>query len=138
MQIHHTGKCHWVTSSSIGDHVAVYDSLYSGLSEDLTVQLAQCYRDYVDGMGELHVDVPPVQQQRGATDCGLFGIAFASELAKGENLPKDITFNQSRMRSHLLQCFENDELMPFPRHHKPSKRKRGYELEVIRTFCTCV
>ena len=88
-------------------------------------------------MGELHVDVPPVQQQRGATDCGLFGIAFASELAKGENFPKDITFNQSRMRSHLLQCFENDEIMPFPRQHKPSKRKRGYELEVIRTFCTC-
>ena len=41
IQIHHTGKAHWITSSSIGGHpVNVYDSIHDDLTEfDLTFPL---------------------------------------------------------------------------------------------------
>lgn len=136
VQIHHTGKCHWVTSSSLNDHVAVYDSLHSGLSEGTTVQLAQAYKDHIDALGNLQVDIPPVQQQSGCSDCGLFAIAFAHELARGANL-KAIAFDQGKMRPHLIECFENKIMMPFPRLKNAIKRKQGHELVEIKTFCCC-
>ena len=45
IQIHHVPG-HWVTSSSIGGNLAVYDSKFSGgdLSSSLTHQLASIYR----------------------------------------------------------------------------------------------
>ena len=55
----------------------------------------------------------PVQQQVEAVDCGLFAAAFAFHAAKGDNLT-ELHFDQSRMRSHLIQCFEKQKLEGFP------------------------
>ena len=45
VQIHHTGSCHWVTSTSIGREVHVYDSKFKKgkLSASLQIQLATVY-----------------------------------------------------------------------------------------------
>ena len=40
------------------------------------------------------------QQQCGGADCGLYAIAYASVLAKGDH-PSSMFFNQDAMRSHL-------------------------------------
>ena len=43
VQTHHTGKIHWITSSSIGgQQVKVYESLYDDLTESTEKQLTQC------------------------------------------------------------------------------------------------
>ena len=47
-------------------------------------------------------------------DCGLFAIAFAYELADG-NDPSDVSFDQGKMRQHLVQCLEKGRLEAFPR-----------------------
>jgi len=46
IQIHHTGMFHWVTSSSIGGNVQLFDSMFKGggLSSSLQIQLAQIYK----------------------------------------------------------------------------------------------
>ena len=50
----------------------------------------------------LVVHVPPVQQQSGTNDCGVYAIAFAVHAALGDNL-KDIEFDQPKLRARLLQ-----------------------------------
>ena len=75
---------------------------------------------------------------RWIVDCGLFAIAFAYEIASGNRVLKDSNFDQMKMRVHLLECLENEEITAFPRSRKASKlRQRNHELQVIQTFCTC-
>ena len=45
----------------------------------------------------LYIHVPPVQQQSGIVDCGVFVIAFAVHAALGENVG-EIEFQQEEMR----------------------------------------
>lgn len=51
------------------------------------------------------IDVP---LQLGATDCGLFVVAYMTSLAF-EN-PSDLRYNQEILRSHLLSCFSMKKL----------------------------
>ena len=112
VQIHHINGDHWVTSCCIGNEVTVYNSKFSGgvLSSSLTHQLALIYRSLVviEEDGEevdphIVVHIPPVQQQDGDDDCGVFAIAFALHAILGDDL-KNVEFDQSQMRSHLLDC----------------------------------
>lgn len=109
IQIHHISGNHWVTSSSLGSEINVYDSKYHGkLDPSLTHQLALLYRplaDYADDddYGEAAF-LPHVQQQVGGVDCGLFAIAFAFHLALGDNLGK-IVFDQSSIFLNVLKTY---------------------------------
>lgn len=82
IQIHHTGKFHWVTSSKSTNCITVYDSKFGGtpLSSSLQVQLALIYKTSIKATGDkksLAVEFPGVQQQLESKDCGVFAIAFA-------------------------------------------------------------
>ena len=142
IQIHHTGKFHWVTSCSIGGHIAVYDSKYTvgDLSPSLQVQLAQIYRLAIqeeDGDKCLEIKVPAVQQQRGKVDCGVFAVAYAFHAARGDDL-RAIEFQQDRMRSHLLQCFKNKRLSPFPHTIRDQPwLQTAFPWHEIEIFCSC-
>ena len=45
---------------------------------------------------------------RGLIDCGLFAIAFATEVAYGGD-PVVVSYQQAEMRNHLLLCFEKGD-----------------------------
>ena len=139
VQIHHTGKIHWITSSSIGgQQVNVYDSLYADLTDSTEKQLAQCYQNYIDHAGQLHVKMPLIQQQKGSTDCGLFAIAYAYELASGNgHVCNEMVFEQSAMRHHLVECLEKEEILPFPRALQRATAVRAEKQLVIQTHCIC-
>ena len=132
VQIHHTGQNHWVCSSSIGGCVKVYDSSPSKkLTQSMEVQLCKCYKTAVKEK-KLAVELPPVQIQRGV-DCGLFAIAFATDIAEG-NDPSFISYNQDLMREHLLHCLERQRFTPFPRQQKPAWFSRGHDVHIY-VFC---
>ena len=105
IQIHHIGQYHWVTSTSMGGSLSVYNSLYSSLTKSIEVQLAQCYSGLINEKKILNVDVPSAQVQTGTVDCGIIAIDFARDLAYG-NDPSNISYKQEEMRQHLLRCFE--------------------------------
>lgn len=71
--------------------------------------------------GSLRVDICHVAIQEGSNDCGLFAIAYATELAHGGD-PAKVVYSQGEMRSHFIKCLENGIPTPFPR-----------ELELVRT-----
>ena len=112
LQMHHDGGCHWVLSSSKGCDVFVYDSLYDRPTEDLKAQLLLCYKNFKK-VGQLKVQFKPVNKQSGSSDCGLFVIAYAFDIASGRS-PEKVFYNQSAMRKHLLTCINTGSLSSFP------------------------
>lgn len=137
VQIHHTGKYHWITSSSTSGTVNVYDSMFSDLTQSTEKQLVECYRTLLNPAGELCVHMSPVQKQSGSVDCGLFAIAVAFELASGNSNLSAVYFDQAKMRQHLLTCFENGEITPFPRTRKATMNNKENPEIYIETFCVC-
>jgi hypothetical protein len=102
VQIHHNPKRdHWVCSSSVHGNIQVFDSLFETLSASMQIQLAECYRSAIN-FDVLEIEVPSVQRQSGGIDCGLFAIAFAYELASGnEHTIQSKRFEQHRMRDQM-------------------------------------
>eukprot|EP00731_Ephydatia_muelleri_P038191 Em0675g4a len=121
VQIHHT-EGHWVCSSNIGakqGEVLLMDSLVSSPSDSLLLQLAQIYQAAPD-VQNMSIRVLPVQQQKGSKDCGLFAVAFATELCSGED-PTRAVFKHCSMRQHLYNCLEAGEISRFPQYTFSSK-----------------
>ena len=52
--------------------------------------------------------------QSGYTDCGVFAIAYAVEIAHGYD-PASVIFDQSKMRNHLHHCLTSKTLTRFPK-----------------------
>ena len=99
---------------------------YNGhLSSTLTHQLCQVYRTMIEESDDkqnasIAVHIPQVQRQCASNDCGVFAIAFAHYMW---HLVGDITFDQSKMRNHLLQCFKTRKLTPFPTVDKKARKR---------------
>ena len=138
VQIHHTGLFHWVTTTTYGCTkqccVRVMDSRWCGtrITRDMEVQIAHIYGDGKKN-SILHYKICPAQQQYGKKDYGLFAIAYATEIAYG-NDPVVVSYLQSEMRKHLISCFQQGELKPFPRARKTA-RICCREILSIKTFC---
>ena len=80
IQIHYNGKFHWFTSTCVDISINLYESVYSGISASLQVQLAQVYNTKIkDDQSDklLFLEVPAVQQQNGGSNSRLFAIGFA-------------------------------------------------------------
>lgn len=114
IQIHHIpningGIGHWVTTQYKGGLVLMYDPSYPGyISQDLNAQITSLYGRH---MGILQMAVP---QQEGWNDCGVLAIAFAYHAAIGDSMDT-LQFDQKKMREHLIQCFQQQFLEPFPK-----------------------
>ncbi len=133
--LHVEERQHWVATSYDSGEVRLYDSSSTGkLTPSLERQLVQVYRPAVRE-GSLMVTVVPVQQQEGVTDCGVYSIAAAYNAALGMDL-RAVTYNPERMRAHLEQCFEKEELSPFPPAEKRVRRCKLAHL-FVHVYCIC-
>ena len=109
---------HWAVISTLNsdkDVVYYYDSVYSSIS--LITQ--QVIVNLLKPTGSLTVKIKNVCKQIGGKDCGLYALAFCTDLAHGHN-PCSRVYNQQDMRYHLKSCLEEGKLTPFP----ISKRRR--------------
>ena len=96
-----------MTSTNIEDkRVFVFDSLYDVINEEILKQVDQIY-----SMVPLCKKV--IYKQSGGVDCGLFAIAFSVDLCYGID-PSAVVYDQSRMRKHLIECFDKMKLTQFP------------------------
>ena len=72
---------------------------------------------------------PRVQQQHSGVDCGIFAIAYATEFVfKQYTGNEHIEFDRSVMRDRLLMCFQNQDLIPFPKLKRKMKLKNRSQL----------
>ena len=105
----------------------------STLSSSLQCQLASIYNP--QELDKLTVEIAPVQQQ---IDCGLFAIAFATDLAHG-NDPVKVQYDQQSMRQHLYSCLDAGKLVPFPHRSRFSRGLKtcSREFSVVMLYCVC-
>ena len=119
LQFHHFNS-HWVLSSTIGQTLQIFDSLKESDVVDarLLRQLQQLY-------GVNHSNqyvVLNCQQQNNSSDCGVFAIANAVELALGDvQNVASVRYDTTKMRSHLKECLRLGEMRPFPRQQVMSQ-----------------
>ena len=107
------------------------------LHDSLQEQIALIYKEAANG-NTLTVKAIPVQQQTGGEDCGLFSIAYSYHAALGEDI-LEITFDQSKMRDHLIALLEPKVLKAIP----PALERRGIKRNKMRIFyihliCMCI
>ena len=81
----------------------MYDSLYN----DDNATKNKLEKTFAN---KLHYIIPRLQKQKGAIDCGLFAVAFTTNLAYGKNTFK---LDQSQMHHHLFACFEASKIAVF-------------------------
>ena len=77
-----------------------------------------------------------MQKQKGVSDCGPFAIAFAYHAALGDDL-QTITFNEDKLRTHLVTCFEKEKFSRFPLMSSKVKRACKPSGEFIKLYCDC-
>ena len=139
VQIHFCNGNHWVASSYRNQIISVYDSRPSRtMSTGLQEQLAHLYGHLESSMEDngLTIHHVPVQRQQGLSDCGPFVIAFALHAALGHDL-KDITFDQEKLRGHLLSCFSDGHLAEFPVTSAPVQRACKAKVSYVPLYCDC-
>lgn len=122
IQIFHVNDNHWVTVSNVRnvelDALTVYDSKSrDSMSIDFQEQICSLVRPR---FGKVILDIARVELQENDNDCGVYAIAFATELVLNHD-PVLSVWKKEEMRSHLCSCLENGEFSRFP----ILKTKRG-------------
>ena len=131
VQILHVGGNHWATVAGVSPSlVHVYDSIYDYTMEDTRMQIAA-----IMGSTEstITLKIHKTQVQQGSNDCGVFAIAYATDLAHG-NDPASFRYKQEVLRTHFMDCLEKKTLSPFPNDICHPGRPKS---EVISVYCSC-
>ncbi len=113
VQIYHCRSNHWIAVSTLGckdGEINVYDSIYTRIDSDTKCKIEDTFPD-----SAITIVLPPVQQQDGVKDCGLFALAFATFLAFGNN-PQALSvhkFDQKSFREHFVSTIELKQVIEF-------------------------
>ena len=84
---------------------------------------------------QFQVNLISFQQQPNAIDCGIFAIAFATDLLYG-NSPSNISYEHKKTRKYLFICLQQGSFTLFSRASAEACKTRSftYNLDV---YCTC-
>ena len=137
VQIVNTGS-HWVCLSSIATTsasgtVRIFDSLYlkpSSIAIEHACRMLMFPGDQVTLVNE------KVQRQVGSNDCGLFALAFATDLCNGLD-PVNQRYEQGSMRQHYVSCLENGAMVPFPKTTRKVPLHISSKKSSVAIYCVC-
>ncbi|XP_047140784.1 uncharacterized protein LOC124815932 [Hydra vulgaris] len=137
VQVLHDGCAHWFAISTVNclsGHVFVMDSYFRGkLSHATMRQICSIIRC---PLSKIKVTVLPVQQQTNGIDCGIYAIAFVQYLLHFKDYPTNVNFDQTKLRTELLNSFKNNYLSLFST--TTNNVRRNVEKEIyLDLYCTC-
>lgn len=109
---------HWILAliqpNNIHYQAIIYDSKKppnSLLPHDIYHKLQQLMPSLT-----FHYKYANVMQQPDNSSCGVFTLAYATDIAYQIN-PETSIYNVSNMRSHLRDCITQSKLIPFPKQN---------------------
>jgi len=71
-------------------------------------------------------------------DCGLFSIAFVTELLYSNYaLNTNVRFQIPQLGPHLVECLEKGKFDPFPKIEKMPKMPSNDKVVKFNVFCNC-
>ena len=110
IQIIHNNAHHWILLSSFNGEVKIFDSLNT--DPTIETQIKQLFS--LDNTFPQY-QLSPCHKQVGTTDSGDFVTAYSIDILFGNN-PSEIVYDQSKLRQHLVDCFEKGTLTVFPKY----------------------
>ncbi len=131
VQIIFVNPNHWACLSNIfseANTIDLYDSALTIPSVDGSILKQASLILHELNLEFIQINLINVSPQSGSTDCGLFAIAMAVELANGTD-PSYIKYRQETMRISLLNCFEKKSITPF------LGKRRVVKKRIFDTFC---
>ena len=114
IQVINNNANHWILLSTLGGELAIFDSLNMKPTSAVITQITQLFSP--DNTTPLYHQYKCFQQH-GGTDCGIFATAYAVDLLEGSK-PYQFIYDQSKMRQHLIDCFEAGKITLFPKYVK--------------------
>jgi len=137
VQMLNTGS-HWVCLSTISTTpgtgtVKIFDSIYQK-PNSIAVEHA-CRMLMYPGSKVTFIN-KKVQRQVGANDCGLFSLAFATDLCHGLD-PVHLRHDQGSMRQHYVNCLENGAMVQFPRTTRRVPFHLNCNKSAVAIYCVC-
>ncbi len=134
-QLLHNGSNHWlvITKRPGVSHVEVYDSLGGLPNDHVLACIASLLRPSAKSFSYA---VKSCQLQQNGNDCGLFAIANAVTLACNGN-PSKTFYDQSKMRSHLMECLRKKEIDPFPLAKGTPDMSESRLPKRMKVYCHC-
>ena len=135
IQILNAGR-HWVCMSTIGcsaGTVQVFDNLYNRPNDVLIDHGCRMLLSPQDAVTFFNVKV---QKQIGGSDCGLFALAFATDLCFGLD-PHNQKYKQNETHQHFIRCLESGKITPFPKTDRRVQTHLSYNKTAIKIFCLC-
>ena len=101
VQILHVRGNHWLTVAGMSSSlIYIYDSRYDHADDDTRMLIAAIVRS---NQSSITLKIQPTQFQLGSYDCGLYAIAYATDLAYG-NDPASLQYTQKELREHFWNC----------------------------------
>lgn len=136
LQVLHVDGNHWALASTIslpnGADILLYDSLYTSMNHQTKLLLSELVHTskpaFTVGFANLY-------KQSGTADCGLFAVAYCTDLAFGKE-PCHYIYNQAEMRGHLLKCFQQMKLEPFATLRE-RKVTNSFRFIPVKVHCYC-
>ena len=134
VQVLHTGTDHWIAVNVVSDNeVYIYDSVYSSKPTYYTMkQIAAIVKSKSH---QISLFLAKVQSQKNSIDCGIYAIAFITDLCHGINPATQQYSSSKNLRQHLVNCFSNGSMSPFPKvaskEHKPAIKA------TLNVYCCC-
>ena len=124
---------HWLTIEiSFDENVRIFDSLYlDEVSFEVKKQIASIIQTKHN---EIIVKMEKVQQQKNNIDCGIYAIAFATDLCHGLDPVNCLYSDGHLLRAHFLKCLQEGHIRPFP---STSIMQKKPLLQTINIYCKC-
>ena len=135
VQIINTGN-HWVCLSTISCRpgtIKVYDSLFLRVSP---IAIHHSCRLLMHTGGSILFTNEKIQKQINSSDCGLFALAFATDLCHGID-PVTQSYDQEKMRAHYVDCLDSLEMVPFPKTTRRVPYHSHNSKATVDIFCIC-
>ena len=137
VQIVNTGP-HWVCLRTIGTRpaggtVKIFDSLYLKPS---STGIKHARRMLMFPGNQVTLVNEKVQRPVGINDCGLFALAFATDLCHGLD-PVNQKYKQESMRQHYVSCLENGAIVPFPKTTRKFPSHISSNKSSVAIYCVC-
>ena len=136
VQIHHTGKSHWVTSVKLPNenNIHILDSASNTkLTSSLEIQIATLY---MKPNNSYNITFSKVQPQL-TGECGIHAVANAVEYCLTK-LIENVHFDREKMTTHCMQCLEAGEFTPFPKKGRTKGRLTVKPAKSIILTCHCI
>lgn len=138
IQFIHDDDDHWVVAGYGFNEIKFIQIFYSlHLGKSINNHVVDCISCIVKTTSiNLQIARMPCQSQLDGNNCGVFGLAFGTALAFGQN-PSVLVYDVKEIREHIKKCLKEKDIWPFPVKGKRGTKSERVSVLSFKVYCHC-